>query len=157
MTDSTDYEIMATDVTISEAHGNYDRVVQIMNTDANHGKPMPKNKKPTQWVLRSNIGINNSFGYNEIVCQFKSDRSVDILQYEPIIRDVFYNIDIRCFAHWCWENGWSRPEPAPDLIRTKPDFWKHQWQSYVVDSAYLESKFGKRADDIDEPIEEDDD
>jgi hypothetical protein len=157
MADSTDYEIMATDVTLSEAYGNYDRVVQIMNTDANYGKPMPKNKKPTQWVLRSNIGINNSFGYNEIVCQFKSDRSVDILQYEPIIRDVFYNIDIRCFAHWCWENGWSRPEPAPDLIRTKPDFWKHQWQSYVVDSAYLESKFGKRADDVDEPIEEDDD
>ena len=154
MIDFTEYEIVASDVTLSEANGSFDRVVEIMNVDANYGKPMIKGRKYSDWVLRSNIGINNAFGYNQIVCQFKSDKSVDILEYEPIIRDVFYNVDIRCFAHWCSENGWGRPEPAPDLIRSKPDFWKHQWQSYVVNSAYLESKFGKRADDLDEPIED---
>lgn len=143
MIDFLDYEIRATDVTINEANGSFEMVKSLMEKD----EILSYGKKKHNWVLRSNIAVINVFGYNEMICQFHNDGSVDILEYQPTVRDVFYNQDIRCLSHWCSINGWKKPQPAPRIINDKLDFWKHQWNTHVIDSSYLDNKFGKRNDE----------
>lgn len=147
MTDFLEYEVRATDVTINEANGNYDHTKQIMENDPNMGRSIPRGYNSSSWVIRSEIGVLNVFGYNEMTCQFQADGRVFILSYIPTVRDVYYNVDIRCLGHWCQENGWKRPEPTPMVINERLDFWKHQWQTHVIDSEYMDKKFGKRHDE----------
>lgn len=151
MNDYLEYEIRATDITINEANGNFSNVAQIMLENSIVKQP--------SWVLRSDIGIDTAFGYNQMTCQFHHDAKVYIVDYMPIIKDVYYNLDIRCLAHWCQSNGWSRPEPTQRVIDERQDFWKHQWLTHIIDSEYLDKKFGTRADDTpgQNKIEEDDD
>jgi hypothetical protein len=51
---------------------------------------------------------------------------------------------IRILAMWSISNGWSRPEPSPSEVDSAKDFWKELWITGVVDSCYLQKRFGKR-------------
>lgn len=51
---------------------------------------------------------------------------------------------VRMLSYWLIDNGWKRPEPSPGEADSSRDFWKELWVTGVVDSMYLQSKFGKR-------------
>lgn len=109
-----EFEIYMTDVTLNESDGVFDVANSIMNKHS-------CNAKRNEWFIRSNIGVLNNFGYNEFVCQFDNNKNVFIVSYSPVIRDTFYNVDIRCFSQWCMQKGWfskdgSKWRTMPELM-----------------------------------------
>jgi len=40
--------------------------------------------------------------------------------------------------------GWNRPSPISSEIDYAMDFWREAWETGLVDSDYLQKKFGKR-------------
>jgi len=51
---------------------------------------------------------------------------------------------VRILSNWLIDNGWKRPEPSHSEADSSRDFWKELWITGVVDSMYLQSRFGKR-------------
>lgn len=135
-----EFEIYMTDVTLNESDGVFDVANSIMNKHS-------CNAKRNEWFIRSNIGVLNNFGYNEFVCQFDNNKNVFIVSYSPVIRDTFYNVDIRCFSQWCMQKGWNQPEPSSSVIEERIDFWKYQWETGMIYSSYFDNIFGNNQED----------
>jgi len=51
---------------------------------------------------------------------------------------------VRVLSSWVIDHGWKRPEPSPSEADAARDFWKELWTTGVVDSKYLQTKYGKR-------------
>lgn len=51
---------------------------------------------------------------------------------------------VRILSSWLIDRGWKRPEPSPSEADAARDFWKELWMTGVVDSHYLQTKYGKR-------------
>jgi hypothetical protein len=51
---------------------------------------------------------------------------------------------VRVLSSWLIDHGWKRPEPSPSEADAARDFWKELWTTGVVDSKYLQAKYGKR-------------
>jgi hypothetical protein len=139
------YDISFTDNTILEADGHYAKVCEIM-----------KRETSTDWMLRSQCQIFSPYGGAVLIVNLYKNGKVYIAEYMPMIRDL-RNMDIRFLTHWCAEHGWKTPEPLNPLIDSWKDFWKKQWETFIVDSEYLDNKFGKREDYEMTKIEKDDD
>jgi predicted nicotinamide N-methyase len=74
---------------------------------------------------------------------FRHTKNVYIIQYMGT-GDVFYNPDISCLSRWCQASGWKIPQPIEALVRDNTPFWKHMWEVLLVDSPYLDDKYGLR-------------
>jgi hypothetical protein len=147
MNDELDFQIEFSDPTILETEGIYSNVKDLMDKEL-FGKH--------SWMLESHVVISSQFGVAEMILHFCNNGDIYITEFVPSIKgDVFYNPDIRCISMWAQENGWHVPKPHPDLVRMDLGFWKHFWETGLVDSELLDKKFGKR-DDYDD-IEEDND
>jgi hypothetical protein len=124
-----------TDITLSETDGRYKEVKEIMQKE---------NPDYDKWVLRSDISIYSSSGIGSMEIQCHGDGSVYILKYSPSIADVFYNNDIQAISTWAQENGWQVPQPKYTLVEDSKHFWKHFWDTLLIDSDYLDKLYGKR-------------
>jgi len=140
-----EFEIQFTDVTLLEANGEYDDVVRIMS------KPEVVNFVETppvkDWVLSSTVTIQHMSGFAVIKADFYHDGKIVVTDYTPSIRDAF-NPDIRCLKFWAGQSGWNSIEPTQAAIDSMKDFWKNQWDTYVVDSAIFDEQYGPRKDMI---------
>ena len=123
------------DITLAETDGVFNDVKEIMN------KEYPYDHK---WCIRSNLTITSPSGIGEMVIQCHEDGSIYIVDYKASIRDVFYNHDIQSISLWAQENGWKVPQPHFELVKDKKEFWKHFWETLVIDSDYLDKLYGKR-------------
>ena len=147
-----EFELHFSDLTILEGDGEYAEVKKIMESGL---------YKDATWMLRSDLTIDFPAGSCILILHFYSDGNIYIMDYKSSVSDVFYNPDIPCISMWAQENGWNIPQPHPDLIKTGLDFWKHFWDTRIIDSDYLDQKYGERHivdyvdDDIDDDIEED--
>jgi hypothetical protein len=128
-------EINFTDITIVETDGVYEEVNRLML------EHMPSNYN---WVIRSEATIITPSGIGNMVLQFHSDKSFYIIDYNPSIGDVFYNYDVQSISLWSQEKGWKIPQPHYDLVRYNKEFWKHFWETLVIDSDYLDKLYGER-------------
>jgi len=128
-------EINFTDLTIIEANGKFEDVNKIML------KEPPFNK---MWVIRSFVTIGSPYGIGSMEIQCQGDKNVYILDYSPSIGELFYNPDLGVLSMWSQENGWKTPQPHPDLIKNNKEFWKHFYDTLVIDSDYLDRLYGKR-------------
>jgi hypothetical protein len=45
---------------------------------------------------------------------------------------------------WCQENGWKVPQPHPNLVKTDKVFWKHFYDTLIIDSDYMDEIYGIR-------------
>ena len=133
--EGTEFTIDFTDITLVEADGIFKEVNNIMI------KEPPCSKK---WVIRSFITITSISGVGEMEIQCHGNKDVYILDYTPSIGDLFYNPDIRVLSMWCQENGWNVPQPHPDLVKNNKEFWKHFYDTLIIDSEYLDKLYGKR-------------
>lgn len=127
--------IKFTDITINEADGFFEEVKKIML------KEFPFNN---DWVVRSNATIIGPTGFGEMELQFHGNRNVYIIEYSPSVRDLFYNTDIPILSEWLQKKGWKVPEPSFDLIERDKVFWKHFYDSLLIDSVYFDKKYGER-------------
>tara|TARA_Y100000310_G_scaffold57488_2_gene52705 strand:+ start:37706 stop:38152 length:447 start_codon:yes stop_codon:yes gene_type:complete len=135
MADDLELQIDFSDFTLAEADGVFDKVSQIMESEF----PFSKN-----WMLQSNITISSRYGLGEMVVNFYGEGKILITHYNPSIGDVFYNPDVQGFSMWAQENGWKIPQPNSDLCRSHKEFWKHFWETLVVDCEYFDKVYGKR-------------
>lgn len=124
-----------TDITLSETDGNYDEVKIIMHEE---------NPNYDKWVLRSDVTILSPSGVGSMEIQCHGDGSIYILKYAPSIADVYYNTDVQTISMWAQENGWRIPQPKYTLVEDSKQFWKHFWETLVIDSDYLDKLYGKR-------------
>jgi hypothetical protein len=140
-----EFELRFFDETMTEGEGNFDNIIQIM---ANESQVV------TNWMLRTELELIFDFAMCSFVLHFFSSRSVWIMKYNPSgQKDVLYNPDIRCLSEWCQANGWDVPCPDFELVDNDTEFWKYFWEVNLIDSDYIEHKFGARQT----VLEEDDD
>ena len=134
-----EYEINFTDLTLLEAEGNYNKVKEIMKDEIFAGN---------SWMLSSDVSLTSFIGgkpfESSFVLQFYSNGDVYVSSYQSSSGDVYYNPDITGLAHFIKENNWKSLRPSKDLVRDNTDFWKHFWDTYIIDSDYLDIRFGKR-------------
>lgn len=137
-----------TDITIGETNGYFEDVCKIMKEDNFWAK---------KWTIRSNVSITSVAGMGSMELQFNNEGLVYIISYSPSIGDVFYNPDIQAISMWAQDRGWKVPQPHPDLIKSAKDFWKHFYDTLVIDSDYLDKLYGKRHQFVEEIEEIEDD
>jgi hypothetical protein len=129
-----DFDITFDDITLAETDGVFSEVKSLM---AEEYSP--------NWILRSKIHIKSVFGEGLLIAQFYSDMTVCITDYFNKMETAYFNADIKVFSSWCQNSGWKVPEVSAELIKLNPFFWKEIWRSNLIDSSYLEERFGKRS------------
>jgi hypothetical protein len=130
-----DFEFRFSDITILETEGSYQDVKAIM--DKIHGGK-------TDWMISSELTIESSMSMCQMTVDFYGDESVYIMDYQTTSGDVYYNPDLQILSMWARQNGWKTPQPAPDLVRANLEFWKHFWETRILDSEYLDKRLGER-------------
>lgn len=133
--DHLEFIIDFTDITLNEADGVFDEVQKIMRQESPGGD---------NWVIRSDVTITGMAGMGIMEIQCHGDGSIYILEYSPSIGDVFYNPDIQAMSMWAQSNGWKIPQPHYELVRNNREFWKHFYDTLLIDSDYLDKLYGKR-------------
>jgi len=124
-----------TDITMVETEGVFEEANKKMFSE------LTLNDK---WVIKTNLIISSKFGTGEMVLDFYYDKKVFVIGYVPSMKDVFYNSDIQALSKWCQENGWKIPQPHPDLIKVDREFWKHFYDTLIIDCDYFDKLYGKR-------------
>lgn len=132
--DEMELDLEFTDITMSETEGEYEEVNKLMLAE------LPNNK----WMIRTDIIINSSYGLGGMVVQCYHDKKVIIMEYTTMIKDVYSNPDIQAIAQWAQEKGWAIPQPSIDLIQTNKKFWRHFYDTLIIDSDYFDKHYGKR-------------
>lgn len=130
-----EFIIDCTDITLNETDGVFKEVQKIMRKEPPGGD---------KWVIRSFVTITGQTGMGGMEIQCHGDGSVYILDYNPSIGNLFYNPDIQEFSMWVQANGWKIPQPHPDLVKINKEFWKHFYDTLLIDSDYLDKLYGVR-------------
>jgi len=141
--ESMEFEISFTDVTMLEGNGEFNDVSLIMQKPQKQAGGIVVQIPDKEWIIKSTVTIQHDFGFSMAACDFYYDGRIMILEYAPSIKDL-YTPDIRCLTAWAHKFGWKVPEPSPSVIRNWKEFWKIQWETYIVDSPYFKEKFGDR-------------
>lgn len=147
-----EFEIQFSDITLLEANGSYEKTCEIMAADAEEsGVASHKG----EWMIRSKVTVMSPFGFAILICHFYNTGKVYVAEYFPSSKDA-HNADIKSLTYWCNEFGWKTPEPLPHVVDSWLAFWKSEWETYIVDSEYLDKKYGYRKE-ISFSEDEDDD
>lgn len=133
-----DLDLEFTDITMIETDGEYDKVKSIMDKE---GTP--------EWMIRTDLYIDSEGGSASFVLSFWHDRRIFIQEYDASGMNQFYDMELIGLSKWARENGWKTPEPSNDILLSNKDFWKHFWDTYIVNCEYFDQHYGKREIDID--------
>ena len=144
--DEVDFNLNFTDVTLLEADGEYEEVKCIIHKPINgnntlYSESLPKIK---EWCIKTELTIDSSYGLARFSLDLHDDGKIFIIDYDPSVGDVFYNPDIQVLTEWAQSKGWKVPEPTVTLIKSNIEFWRHFWQTLLIDSAYLTKAYGER-------------
>lgn len=135
-----EFDINFTDITMLEANGNFSEVCQIMKKEIEESQT---SSKKDDWMIRSKVTILSNFGYCAFNCHFYKNGKIYISDYSPSSKDV-YNVDVKCLTYWANEYGWKTPEPLSSTVESWLPFWKKEWETHMVDSEFLDKKYGIR-------------
>jgi hypothetical protein len=133
--DINEFSIEFLDPTLNEAEGYFKEVKTIMDSET---------WKDQEWMLESLVYIHSITGTSEMLLHLYHNMDIYIMEYKSILGDVFYNPDIQIISEWASSHGWNMPEPHTDLVLGDIEFWKHFWEVFLINSKYLDQKFGKR-------------
>ncbi len=129
------FEFNFTDPTVLEADGEFEEINRLMTKDFPY---------QSDWMLSSTLTIDSQFGLAVMTLHFNADRKIFIIEYRPSAGDVIYNPEIPALSEWAQSKGWCVPEPSRELVKQDIDFWKHYWDTLLIDSSYLDGVFGVR-------------
>ncbi len=135
MPEEMEVQLDFTDITIVEKDGIFKDIKEVMLSEFPH---------PDKWVLRTMVTIGSIQGIGEMDLQCHSDGSIYIMDYFPSMGDLYYNPDIMAIATWAREKGWEVPQPHVSLVKKNKVFWKHFYDTLVVDCDYFDKTYGKR-------------
>jgi len=138
MSMSVDFDLDFDDRTIIESGGDFTEIVRIMKEDS----------PSDTWMLRSGLHmvvvIHGQMMEAQFLLHFYSDGKIRIMEYRASSNDPAYNPDISGLSEWIKSKGWSSLSPHSDLVRMNLPFWKFFWETFLVDSEYLDNNYGKR-------------
>lgn len=120
------------DLTLREAEGQYDKVVQIMKNDG----------AGATWMLRSKTFVQTPYITGIFVLNFWHDGKVMVDEmYRPISNEA-PNDDISELSTYVKDNGWKPLEPTNKMMENPrlSDFWRKQYQSGLIVSEILEQR-----------------
>jgi hypothetical protein len=129
-----DVELLFTDNTVLECNGFYDCVKQKIELDFPY---------PDKWNIKTNLTLTSLFGEGSFVLDFNYDKNIYIIEYYGSY-DIFHNRDIGFLSSWAQSAGWGIPQPSEIIIKDNLYFWKHMWEVLLIDSEYLDKRFGNR-------------
>jgi hypothetical protein len=135
LSNQTEFNVYFTDVTLQQADGDFAEVKQMVESEFPY---------PEYWMLDSIITIDSQFGLATFSLHFFSDRKVKITKYNPSVGKVYYNPDIGALSEWLQCAGWHVPEPDELLVRENTGFWKHYWDTLLIDSDFFDKIYGVR-------------
>ena len=131
-----EFELEFTDPTVIENDGKYENINNIILEE----EPMA-----IQWMVETNVYVTSEFGEAVFKLHLYYNKDVYIMDFMPSTdKDALYNPDIRYLTFWAQESGWNAPQPFPDLVRENTAFWKHFWETGLINSDFLVQKFGPR-------------
>lgn len=116
-------------------HGTLAHVSKYMNK---HDPEAPK------WMLEAIANVTVDSTVVRYVVHFSHDGRTVIYSSGSSGMRAGDQRAVRTLASWLIDNGWKRPEPSPSEADAARDFWKELWVTGVVDSRYLQTKYGKR-------------
>lgn len=127
------------DRTLLESDGDFEYTKALMEKESlGHEK----------WMLESKLQMSAMLGgrlfYSLFVLHFYHTGDIYIMEYMPSTQEIFTNPDINGLYSWATGAGWKRILPCDDIIREQTEFWRHFWETHLVDSDYLDKNFGNR-------------
>tara|TARA_Y100000310_G_scaffold325810_1_gene389875 strand:- start:3203 stop:3610 length:408 start_codon:yes stop_codon:yes gene_type:complete len=134
--ENQEFELLFDDITMQETGGDFKKVEECMLSEF----PAPK-----IWMLKSKLTIISMLGVADLEVDLYHTGIIYIISYEPSQKDVFYNSDLPALSCWAQQSGWQLPQPHPELVKSNMEFWKHFWDTNIVDSLYLENLYGEKA------------
>ena len=120
------------DITLVEADGHYDKVVEIMKND----------NVTTPWMLRSKVYVHTDSITGVFIVHLWADRRFVIDEIQRPVSVNVPNDDIIEMSEWTREHGWLLPEPANKLLDIPRffDFWERQYQSGLITCTFIEER-----------------
>lgn len=129
-----EFKLNFSDITIIEAEGVFSRVKSLVEEDIG----------PHNWNVKSDLIVESQFGAGHFELDLRSDKHIYILNYVSSTGNIYYNPDLSALMRWSQNNGWSIPQPHPALIRSNIAFWRQMWETLIIDSDYLDERYGVR-------------
>ena len=129
------FNIELSDLTMLECDGEYKSVCDLMSDEVIKGR---------EWTVASSLTIEGPAGLAFFEIDFNNDGKTIITGYKPSINDALYNTDISCLSAWICSKGWKIPELSIDVVAGDTGFWRYFWEMNLVDSEYLDIRYGSR-------------
>ena len=136
-----EFTLEFSDRTLNEGEGEFEKVTEIM---------VSSGALATDWMLRTNSIMLTPTGQASLILHFFNNGDVYIMGYQASMPDVYYNPDIQYLSMWTQDHGWNVPKAHQDIVRDNLPFWKHFWETRLIDCNFLDKKFGKRLEMIEE-------
>jgi len=103
------------------------------------------NEKFTKsWMIEDDLSVSHQFGSSVFTVHFYPSREVIIYSFHKNRPNGSDMMDLRALVIFLMNKGWNRPSPISSEIDYAMDFWREAWETGLVDSDYLQKKFGKR-------------
>jgi len=129
-----EFQLSFTDITMVESSGSYDRVKKLVEEEIG----------PHEWNINTILTVESPFGLGRMELNFRADKNLYIIDYNPSTVNIYHNPDLSALMRWSQLSGWKIPQPAASLIRSNLNFWRYMWETLIIDSEYLDERFGVR-------------
>lgn len=148
-----EFEFSFTDITMVEADGDFSVVKKLMESDgAAYTVKDASGKQHTHkfglgahdWNIATTLTITSPFGVGVFELNLRADKSLYIINYVPSTSNIYHNPDMSALMRWSQQTGWKFPQPTSVLIRSNLSFWRYMWEALLIDSEYLDERYGKR-------------
>lgn len=120
------------DLTVGKYNGNFKSIAKDIESEF----PFPK-----IWTIKTDLSISSEVGDCFFELDLNESGNVYILSYGG---SMIPSKDISVLSSWCSEKGWKTPIPSETLVKDNVFFWKNIWETLLVNSEYLEKRFGQR-------------
>jgi hypothetical protein len=148
-----EFDFKFTDVTMLEAEEEYTRVKELV--EKNYSQPSwtarfsPHFSKISDfaynedWNINTILTITSPFGIGKFELNLRADGSVYIIDYE-CSGNPATSPDLSALLRWSQIKGWKIPQPTELLVKANTQFWRYMWETLIIDSPYLDEKYGIR-------------
>lgn len=119
---------------VNECECSYSRLVERMLDE----------KFTKDWMIEDELTVSHQFGDSIFTIHFYQNGKATIYSFHknrPTGADL---MDLRALVIFLMKSGWKRPCPFSGEVDYAIEFWKDAWETGLVDSEYLEKKFGVR-------------
>lgn len=123
------------DATMVEAGGRYDEVEKLFRDEPFGG---------SGWMVKTAMTVQSMIGLGVFILHLFQNKDVIVVDYQPSTPDIWSNPDISFLSVWAQENGWNLPKVSNDLSQGQMKFWKHFWDSNLIDSDFYRKRFQKK-------------